>query len=200
MHVMAALEDADRLDRGEHVLGTDRAVAVEGVLEADMIIKDGEIDTASALCAVFVVNPKSLAHTAQAAVLAMEDRLVGVRKEMADVAVVLGELLPALFLSAVLGAGLDFEAVHTHHLFDGVAVNLVLLARIVTQPTRVEATTARSTDFGLPRVVRTAHDSLSLILVGTERGEIPPHVQQRRTTMAAGRVKGSAIIVAQGLT
>jgi len=40
MHVMTTLENAHWLDRGEHVLCTDGTIAVESILEADMVIED----------------------------------------------------------------------------------------------------------------------------------------------------------------
>ena len=86
---MTALEDAYWLDRRKHMLSANRAVAVEGVFEANVVVKDRQVDTAAALSAVLIVDAKPFPHAAQATVFAMKNGLVGVREEVANVAVIL---------------------------------------------------------------------------------------------------------------
>jgi len=73
VHVMAALKDANRLHRCEHVLGTDWAVAVQGILEADVVIEDGKVDATATFLTVLVIDSETLANATQPTVLAMKD-------------------------------------------------------------------------------------------------------------------------------
>ena len=138
------------------MLGTDGAVAVQCVLKAHMVIENGQVDAAATLGAVLVVDAETLAHTAQSAVLAVEDGLVRIRKQVTNVTIVLCQLLPTLLVLAELSTRLHSLAVHAHHSLDGISIDFVGLVSIVAQATCVILATARCTNLGLTRVMSAA--------------------------------------------
>jgi len=138
---------------------------MERVLQAHVVAEDGQINAAATLVTMLVVDTQALADPAQTTVLAVEDRLVSIGEKMADIAVVLGELFLAQLVAAVLGCGLNGEAMHTHHFLDRVPVNFVSTASIVAEAACVKPTTAWATNLGLPRVVSAAEDTTCLIMV-----------------------------------
>jgi len=146
------------------VLGTDWAIAVESILKAYVIVEDGKIDTTTTFCAMFVINPQAFTDTTEPTVLAVKNGLICIRKEVTDIAIVLGELLSTVLFAAILSTRLDLEAVHAHHLLDSVSVNLMLLLSIVAKATGVKAATAWRFYLGLTGVVCTAHDTLCFVL------------------------------------
>ena len=83
---------------------------------------------------------------------------------MTNIAVVLSKILAAFLILTELGALLDLEAMHAHHLFDRIPINLVRLLCIVTKPAGVEALAARCSDLSLAWVVRTTQNALFFIL------------------------------------
>ena len=164
MHVMATLEDTDRFHTRKHVLCADRAVTMEGILEADVFVKDRQIDAAPALGTVLVVDPEAFPYAAQAAVFTVEDRLIGIRKEVTDVAVILCELLFTSLFATKLRTRLHLEAMHAYHLFDRVSVDFVWLMSVMAQTTGVEFSTTGSFNLCLTWVMFTSKYALFFIL------------------------------------
>jgi hypothetical protein len=130
-----------------------------------MIIEDRQIYATATFSAVLVVDAQAFAHTAQTTVFAVKNGFVSIGEEMAYVAVVLRQFFATGFVAAMLCTRLDSETMHAHHFFDCIPIDLVVLIGIVTKTTRVEATTTRSTNFGLSRIMGTAENALCLVMV-----------------------------------
>ena len=80
---------------------------------------------------MFIVNAKTLSNTAESTILAVEDGLIGIREEMTDIAVIFSEVFATFLIFTVLSTRLDFKAVHAHHFFDRISINLVSLLGVV---------------------------------------------------------------------
>lgn len=147
------------------MLCTDRTVAVERVLETNVVIEDTQIDAASALRAVFVIDSQSLANTTQTAVLAVKDGLVGIREQMTNVTIILGQFFAASFIAAVLSSWLDSEAMHAHHLFDCIPIDLVVAVCVMTKTTSVKTAAAWCTDLCLTWVMRASKNTCGFVMI-----------------------------------
>jgi len=153
VHVMSAFENAHWLDRRKHMLSADRTIAMECILEAHVVVENAQVNTAPAFGAVLVIDSQSLPDTAQPTILAVKDGFVGIRKQMACVAVILGHPLATHFVAAILRSWLDSEAMHAHHLFYRIPIDFVVRVCIVAKSARIKVATARRSNLRLPRVM-----------------------------------------------
>jgi hypothetical protein len=115
---------------------------------------------------MLVVDTKPFAHTAQATVLAVKNRLFSITEKSTGATVVFCKLAAVAFLALTeLSDWLNGEAVHAKHLFCCISINLVIGCLIVAQPAGEKLSTALCTNLGLTRVVFTAEDALGLVMV-----------------------------------
>jgi len=90
----------------------------------------------------------------------------GEQNERTYVAIILGQLLATNFTAAVLCTRLHREAVHAHHVFDRIPVDLVTLVCVVTEAACVKTPTAWRLNLRLSRVVSAAKNAFCLVVIG----------------------------------
>lgn len=114
MDTVPATHENDSLRRRKHVLATDGAVTVHRSFDADVLIAQIHANADVADFAMEKVFARALADAADAAVVAVVDRLFRVVvPELAHVAVIGGGFFAAV--SAVVGGGLGGSAEHAEH-------------------------------------------------------------------------------------
>lgn len=146
VHGVTTGQERNGLTTVEHPLfrGTAWTLCLESNVDLALVrVFDFDRQAHTALVAVPVVNVQTFAHTTNAAVVTVIDALaLLIVPQLAHLAVVVRNGPAAVLVAAHLTHGLDRVALHAHHLFGRIAINLVRGVLVVTQAARKQLVAA----------------------------------------------------------